>query len=319
MVSSSQASIVSQKNQALYKLLGFNDTNGNGIIEKPSMSNAWRAKEGYIERPDINRDGKIIIAEAKYYLWSLTNISLKEKQKYPITTEDKIALRKLFVEVYDGACRRCGVSENEKVRAALLESSTEVELNLRRDNIGDEGTKPLAEFLKVNMSVSKLFLGINDIGDEGAKPLAEALKVNKTLTELDLWVNNIGAEGAKALAEALKINSSLTELNLWGNKLGDEGAKALAEAIKVNKGLSKIDLGNNNISDDGAKALAEAIKVNQSVTVLYLYGNKISYEGARLLAEAQAARNAAGKPVKIIISPLSMRTSIPQKALNFFS
>ena len=49
----------------------------------------------------------------------------------------------------------------------------------------------------------------NDIGDDGAKAIAEALKVNPVLTTLDLWNNSIGPEGAMAIAEALKVNPLL--------------------------------------------------------------------------------------------------------------
>jgi Ran GTPase-activating protein (RanGAP) involved in mRNA processing and transport len=286
--------------QTLYKLCGFDDMNGNGIIEEPSISNGWKTKEGYKEEADINRDGKIIAAEAKYYLWSLANIRTETKKEFPLSMDDQKSIRDLFVDVYDRACGRSGV--NEKVRFALYFGSLEAEMNLRRDNIGDEGCKPLAEVLKVNKSIKNLFLGINNIGDIGAQFLSEALKINRTLTDLDLWSNNIGAKGAKSLSEALKINDTLAELNIWGNNIGDEGAKALAEAIKVNKGLTRIDLGTNNISDEGARALAEAIKVNKSVTVLYLYGNKISDEGQGFLAKAVVARQAQGKPVRIIVT-----------------
>jgi hypothetical protein len=287
--------------QALNKLCGFDDANGNGIIEKLSFSKLWQSDERYKEEADINNDGKIFSAEAKYYLWSLTNITLKDKQKHPITPGDKCALRKLFIQVYDEACGKFGVSVNEKVRAALLASSTDAELDLRRDNTCDEGLWPIAEVLKANKSITCLFLTLNNIGDKGMIPLSEALKTNMILTELDLWSNNVGAKGAGYLAEALKVNKSLTKLNLWGNKLGDVGAKTLAEAIKLNKGLKTLDLGTNNISDEGAKALAEAIKNNKSLTTVYLYGNNIGLEGAKALAKAVTARAAEGIPVKIII------------------
>jgi hypothetical protein len=58
----------SKETQALYKLLGFNDKNENGIIEKPSFSNFWTADEGYKEEVDTNKDGKITGAEIYYYL-----------------------------------------------------------------------------------------------------------------------------------------------------------------------------------------------------------------------------------------------------------
>ena len=287
--------------QTLYKICGFDDVNGNGVIDKPSLSNGWQADEGYKEEADINKDGKIIATEAKYYLWHLAKTSSKESPCFPLTLDDQRSLRELFVAVYDNACGKFNVPANEKVRLAISFGSTDAELSLRRDNICDGGLRPIAEVLKVNKSITSLFLALNNIGDKGMIPLAGALKVNMTLTELDLWSNNVGVTGARYLAEALNINKTLSVLNLWGNKLGDEGAKALAEAIRTNKGLTRIDLGTNNIGNEGAKALAEAIKANKSLTAVYLYGNNVGLEGAKALAEAAKVRVAEGNPVKIII------------------
>lgn len=69
----------------------------------------------------------------------------------------------------------------------------------------------------------------NDIGVDGSRTIAETLKINKTLTELNLGEtqrditlivtlqvagNIIRNEGSKAISESLKSNISLTELNL---------------------------------------------------------------------------------------------------------
>ena len=71
-----------------------------------------------------------------------------------------------------------------------------------------------------------------EIGDSGVTSLSDALKVNSSLTQLYLklslllnminWLllihipfwNNIGESGTTSLSEALKVNSSLTELEL---------------------------------------------------------------------------------------------------------
>ena len=65
-----------------------------------------------------------------------------------------------------------------------------------------------------------------EIGDEGTKALAEALKVNATVKDLNLAGCGIGDNGAAALAEALRSNSNtlLTELWLQGNHdIGEHG------------------------------------------------------------------------------------------------
>jgi hypothetical protein len=88
---------VSQQTQALYKRLGFKDKNENGAIEKASFLNIW-SNEGYSEEADLNIDGKIVGAEAKFYLWSLSNVTLDEKKQYPISADDKKTLQGLFNE-----------------------------------------------------------------------------------------------------------------------------------------------------------------------------------------------------------------------------
>ena len=48
----------------------------------------------------------------------------------------------------------------------------------------------------------------NNIGaDEGAKAIAEALKVNPVLTKLYLYMNNLGEAGEKVVREAVKDRS----------------------------------------------------------------------------------------------------------------
>ena len=50
----------------------------------------------------------------------------------------------------------------------------------------------------------------NQISDSGAKEIAKTLKVNESLTELYLYNNQISDSGAKEIAEALKVNENLT-------------------------------------------------------------------------------------------------------------
>ena len=56
---------------------------------------------------------------------------------------------------------------------------------------------------------STIVLSWNNINDEGAKYVAEALKVNTSLTEIYLNNNNIGAEGKHSLEEAWKHSNGL--------------------------------------------------------------------------------------------------------------
>jgi hypothetical protein len=97
MGGSSQISGVSQNTIALYKLLRLDDKNRNGVIEKSSIWHPFR-RENYREEIDINMDGKIVEAEAKYYLQNLENISPEEKQMFALTDDDRKTLSVLFME-----------------------------------------------------------------------------------------------------------------------------------------------------------------------------------------------------------------------------
>ena len=88
-----------------------------------------------------------------------------------------------------------------------------------------------------NRVLTNLDLEYNSIGDDGTKAIAEALKVNPVLTNLDLEYNSIGDDGAKAIAEALKVNPVLTELNLKYNNLKKAGEKAVRKAVKNRSGF----------------------------------------------------------------------------------
>ena len=78
--------------------------------------------------------------------------------------------------------------------------------------------------------------------------LAETLKTNTPLQKVYLQDNNIGVEGTVALAETLKTNTSLQEVYLQNNNIGEEGTVALAEALKTNTSLQIVRLKDDNIS-----------------------------------------------------------------------
>ena len=82
----------------------------------------------------------------------------------------------------------------------------------RIDNeIGNEGAKRISESLKINTSLTELYLN----GDEKIRKEEERTKWK----EMKKWIDNgIGTEGAKTISESLKINTSLTTLYLSGDE-----------------------------------------------------------------------------------------------------
>ena len=104
------------------------------------------------------------------------------------------------------------------------------------NTIKDGGAKAIAEALKTNKTLERLYLSVNLIGDEGVKALAKALETNKTLTELTLGAkegkNRITNEGLLAIAEALKSNQTLKWIRFPMGLMGESGAKLLEQVTR---------------------------------------------------------------------------------------
>ena len=169
-------------------------------------------------------------------------------------------------------------------------------LNLKNNQIGDEGAKAIARAIEKNPQIplQQLWLQNNQIGAEGAKAIA--LAIEKTpqipLQQLDLGYNKIGAEGVTAIARAIGKTPQipLQQLNLGCTQIGDEGAKVIARAIEKNPQipLQQLNLSWNIIYAEGAKAIARAIENTPQISLqqLDLAYNQISAEGAKAIARA---------------------------------
>ena len=88
------------------------------------------------------------------------------------------------------------------------------ELNFQYLDWTDKEIRDLAGSLRLFEKLEELDLRGNEIGNEGALALAGALKDLKHLREVDLAENNIGLVGAAALRDVLKTD---TRLNIDGN------------------------------------------------------------------------------------------------------
>ncbi|KJE95511.1 hypothetical protein CAOG_05960 [Capsaspora owczarzaki ATCC 30864] len=159
------------------------------------------------------------------------------------------------------------------------------ELEFRTNQIGDAGAQAMAEALKVNTTLTELYLWYGQVGDAGAQAFAEAFKVNTTLTKLNLFKNQIGWAGAQAIFEALQVNTTLSSLDLEENMIGDAEAHAIAETLKGNTTLTWLNLGANQIGDAGAQAIAEALKVNKTLANLFLSNNFLTKAGITALKQ----------------------------------
>merc|ERR1712194_976295 len=81
----------------------------------------------------------------------------------------------------------------------------------------EDHTVHLGRMLRVNTSISEIYLGKCKFRDEGIRQLVSFLMENKTLRVLDLRCNEIGADGASHLGTLLGSDCQLSLLNLSSN------------------------------------------------------------------------------------------------------
>jgi GTPase SAR1 family protein len=149
-------------------------------------------------------------------------------------------------------------------------------LDLRGNNIGDDGARAIADKLS---ALSSLDLSFNNIGDDGVRAIADRFSA---LSSLNLSSNNIGDDGARAIADKL---SALSSLDLRRNFIGDDGARAIADKLSA---LSSLDLRRNFIGDDGARAILDGPLTRGHLDGLDISGNNITLLPEEVLNSANA-------------------------------
>ena len=159
----------------------------------------------------------------------------------------------------------------------LVEDNQTLErIDLSYNNIGQQGTRDLAETLMKNESLSECVLDGNQIDDEGAISLVQALDYNQTLRSISLRHNQIQNDGAFAISNALGKSSSQIHINYDDNPIGSEGRSSLAHSSQLNrnrkhwldsllKGICKghvstIDIRGRNVADEEIILLSHALE-----------------------------------------------------------
>ena len=162
-------------------------------------------------------------------------------------------------------------------------------LYLGCNKIGPAGAAPLAAALSTpTSSVTGLWLKRNPLGADGARHLADMLKTNVTLRTLDLVNTRLGADGLAALTDALtRHNRTIERLYLGGNFFTPSEAPLLADLIRQMPRLKALLLNAGFLGDDGAAGLASALPDCQ-LEELGLASNGIGPDGAACLLETAA-------------------------------
>ncbi len=158
--------------------------------------------------------------------------------------------------------------------AALCVQETLTELDLRSNQLGDDGAELLARCLssrQSNESLLQLNISDNKIGDAGFSAIVQVvfheIKPCANLKHLHAANNVFSDASVTFFAQALARNprNSLVLIDLHHNFFGDDATFQLADALQFCRYLTCLNVGNNRIGDAGVTKLVQAFSVETSL------------------------------------------------------
>lgn len=160
----------------------------------------------------------------------------------------------------------CGLHERDMPKLLLKANRIHlIVLNLKGNELGDEGAVMLGSFLIANSSLEVLDLGWNAIHLRGIAAIAKGLKANTVLQNLDISRNSISNEGATEIAEVLAMNKSLRVLDVSNCGFNETGVEEISEGLSTNTTLHTLKIGRNRFHvHDVYKLLKEIRKQTSS-------------------------------------------------------
>lgn len=185
-----------------------------------------------------------------------------------------------------------GSSSSASGMAPHLQGSSQV-LDLSSLHLKDKAGSFIAESLRRNPDIEKVYLQKNDFTIEGLYELFDMLRFHPKVTGVNLWQNKIGDEGMAAIACAV-FDSHITHLDLNSNGITAHGMKLFSVCLPCNKTLTYLDLGYqkiinhargeyDGIGDEGLMHLVEGLKLQSTINNLRLGGNGITDVGGEAL------------------------------------
>ena len=151
--------------------------------------------------------------------------------------------------------------------------------------------------LKANrIHLNVLNLKGNELGDEGAIMLGSFLGANSSLEVLNLAWNAIHLRGIAAISKGLKANTVLQNLDISRNSISNEGATEIAEVLAINKSLRILDVSNCGFNETGIQAISEGLSTNTTLNTLKIGRNRFHVYGVyKLLKEIRKQTSSALK------------------------
>ena len=182
----------------------------------------------------------------------------------------------------------CNISNHsvlQKILQPLKKYSNLKILNLNNNHITGQVAVDLADVIKNNKELEKLYLSGNDLKLD-ATVILQALKEKFNLKVLQLNDNGMTEKVAEDLANVIKNNKGLEELYLSNNSL-KSAAAVILKALKENSVLRKLSFSGNLMTQEVAEDLVDVINNNRNIEHLFIRNNKL---GPSVVAILQALK-----------------------------
>lgn len=173
---------------------------------------------------------------------------------------------------------------------ALKINRTVTYLYIHDCDINTDQAYILSNALELNETITTLILSRIFINSDGEIALSNALLVNKTLIVLELYMNGLGNQGIIHICNSLQLNKTITKLTIASNFMHGvetdsiEISTAFANLLRVNKTITFIDISYNILEDSGAIIIAEALEFNNTLKTLDIGDNNFNDEGIIAIA-----------------------------------
>ena len=264
------------KENSQLKVLNLNSNNMTGQVAE-DLANVIKTNSGlaklYLSNNDL-RSSATVILQALKEKSQLKVLYLHGNNMTGQVAEDlaKVIKNNLYLEHLGLENNSLGPSATV-ILQALKENSQLKVLNLNSNNMTGQVAEDLANVIKTNSGLAKLYLSNNDLRSS-AIVILQALKEKSQLKVLNLNSNNMTGQVAEDLANVIKTNSGLAELYLSNNELRSS-ATVILQALKEKSQLKVLNLSRNYMTGQVAEDLANVINNNSGLKDLYLYNNDL--------------------------------------------
>ena len=146
------------------------------------------------------------------------------------------------------------------------------------------GAISISQALMVNQTLLQLNMKNNQIGDDGITAIASSLS-NSSITLLDVMNCGISVVGVRSLAEAISSNQNIRGLWLNSNPITVDGARLIMKAAVDNTVCEDVSIDGEYYDDDEVKRIMNSLDDRSKQDVrsyfhnvannyCYAYGNR---------------------------------------------